>query len=195
MQQSQLLVQRQQQILPIIKCGVFMDKYNHAATKELLKIVQKVCNLENVVSSAENVDWRGQKYKSDIVTIEEVKNVGFEVLDNEIIVFYFGDHMHFEDYSSELEADAPDYVERAKEFLENLLTREIRIEKFYKKGELVRDRFYFCPRNEHTAEEEEYIGGNFYKFWTAVFCKKQLKCEVSKWCYNNVNGCFEKRHM
>ena len=56
----------------------------------------------------------------------EENNVSFEVLDNEIIVFYFTDHYHFEDYSSELEEGEDDYIKRAKDFLIELFENQIK---------------------------------------------------------------------
>ena len=76
---------------------------NYETTKELLEVIDQYIENANITISTENQDWKGEKYESDFVTIDEKNSVGFEVFDNEIIVFYFTDHCHFEDYSSDLE--------------------------------------------------------------------------------------------
>ena len=155
---------------------------NYRQTRELLTAISPYYEADNIVTSTENLDWRGEKYQSDLVMLDEEHNIGFEVLDNEIIIFYFQDHVHFEDYSSELEDGEPDYVVRAKEFLVNLFTREIRIEEYYKKNELVRDSYYFIM-----PDGDEYIGGTYYKFLAAVFCKKSLQKKTRVWKFNEKN--------
>ena len=164
-----------------------MAEYNYIQTIELMDAINKLCNIDAVKVSMENTDWRGKKYKSDVVTLELEHNIGFEVLENEIIVFYFKDHTHFEDYSSDLDADEPDYVARAIEFLVNLFTSKIRIEEYYTKDKLVRDRFYFI-----LPDGDEYIGGTFYKFWTAILCKKKLQKKIHVWAYNKITKRFEE---
>ena len=72
---------------------------------------------DRYILEPQNTTWRLKKYISDSVTIDEENHVGFEVFDNEIIFFYFTEHCHFEDYTSDLEDDEPDYTERAKAFL------------------------------------------------------------------------------
>ena len=68
----------------------------------------------------------------NLVMVDSENNVGIEVFDNEIIIYYFTDHYHFEDYSSELEEGDKDYVERAKCFLKELFEEQIRRIEYYK---------------------------------------------------------------
>lgn len=161
-------------------------EYNYIHTRELMETVQEFCNLDMIAVSTENVDWRGNAYKSDVVTLDVEHNIGFEVLDNEIIIFYFEDHTHFEDYSSDLQDGEPDYVARAKEFLMKLFAQKIRIEKYYKKNALVKDSYYFI-----LPESEEYIGGTHWKLFSALFCKKSLQKEVRVWEFNKLTKKFE----
>lgn len=154
-----------------------MTEYNYEQTTELLDAIKPLCNIDSATSTTE---------KSDFVTLEAEHNVGFEVFENEIIIFYFKDHVHFEDYSSEREEGEPDYVERAKDFLVNLFTKEIRIEEYYKKDELVKDCYYFV-----TSEGDEYIGGTYWKFLPAVFGKKHLQKKVQIWTYNKECNLFK----
>ena len=96
---------------------------NYETTKELLEVIDQYIENANITISTENEDWKGKKYESDFVTIDEKNNVGFELFDNEIIVFYFTDHCHFEDYSSDLEDGDDDYIKRAKDFIVKLFEK------------------------------------------------------------------------
>ena len=89
---------------------------NFEITNELIDTIKPYTENATITISTENNDWKGRAYKSDFITIDDKNNVGFEVFDNEIIVFYFTDHYHFEDYSSELEDGDDDYIKRAKFF-------------------------------------------------------------------------------
>lgn len=161
-------------------------EYNYTQTVELLEAVREFCNEDVVKVSTDNTDWCGKAYKSDLITLESEHNVDFEVFDNEIIVYYFKDHTHFEDYSSELQEGEPDYIVRAKEFLRRLFTQKIRIEKYYKKDALVKDSYYFVSQ-----EDEEYIGGTHWKLFTALFCKKSLQKEIQVWEFDKLTKRFE----
>ena len=76
---------------------------NFKITNELIDTIKPYTENAIITLSTDNKDWKDRDYKSDFVTIDEKNNFGFEVFDNEIIVFYFTDHYHFEDYSSDLE--------------------------------------------------------------------------------------------
>ena len=99
---------------------------NFETTSVLLEVLKPY--LENTVVdvSTDNADWRNRNYKSDLVTIDANNHVGFEVLEKEIIAFYFTDHYHFEDYTSELQDGEENYIERAKHFLKELFEYKIR---------------------------------------------------------------------
>ena len=64
---------------------------NFEITNELIDTIKPYTENATVTISTDNKDWKGRDYKSDFVTIDEKNNVGFEVFDNEIIVFYFTD--------------------------------------------------------------------------------------------------------
>lgn len=83
---------------------------NFETTTQLIDILKPHIVAGKITTSTENKAWKGRSYKSDYVTIDERNNVGFEVFDNEIIVFYFTDHVHFENYTSELEEGEDDYI-------------------------------------------------------------------------------------
>ena len=61
---------------------------NFEITNELIDTIKPYTENVTVKISTDNKDWKGRDYKSDFVTFDEKNNVGFEVFDNEIIVFY-----------------------------------------------------------------------------------------------------------
>lgn len=132
--------------------------------------------LSNVSVSAE----------SDLVFIDEKHGVGFEVLENEIIVFYFTEHEHFEDYSSALEEGDPTYIERAVDFLKNLLTRPVRHVEYYKGRTLAKEKYFFIKENG----EEEYFGGTWFGLSSFInpFAKKSEQSIT--WFFNREKGVF-----
>ncbi len=91
--------------------------------------------VDNLHVQTESTNWRGKKYKCDYVQIIKNDNIRFEVLENEVIAFFFIDHIHFEDYSFELEDGQPDYISRAQEFFEKLFTLPIERKRFNKERE------------------------------------------------------------
>lgn len=102
---------------------------NYETTKHILEKLKPYVDIENLDISTESTGWKGRKYKADYIKIDEKHNVGFEVTDRSIIVFYFSDHSHFDNYTSD-ENDI-DYIGWAMEFLENLFTLPIRhVEKY-----------------------------------------------------------------
>ena len=100
-------------------------------TSEILEVLKPYLGNANV------------SINDDFVMIDEKNHVGFDVMENEIIVFYFTDHMHFEDYTSELEEGEDDYIKRAKDFLIELLTYTIRHDEFFKGKKKSND--VICP--------------------------------------------------
>ena len=161
---------------------------NFKITNELIDTIKPYIENATVTISSDNKDWKGRDYKSDFVTIDANNNVGFEVLENEIIVFYFTDHCHFEDYSSELQDGEDDYAQRAKKFLIDLFTNEIRYVSVYKGKKLFCEKYYFaCP--DGTIER---IGGTWWGFakFLNPFAKKIENTTVYK--YDKANQTFKR---
>lgn len=123
----------------------------HEITKQLLNLLTPYTPNATIAVTSEK--------GSDFVTIDEHNNVGFEVFDNEIIVSYFTDHCHFEDYSSELQEEQEDYIQRAKEFLLKLFQYRIRHIRNYKGKRLVSEK-YFTVYGD--GQKDEYIGGTWW---------------------------------
>lgn len=150
---------------------------NFSITNEILGLL----NLKNATVTCEC----DERKKSDYVIIDAENNVGFEVFDGEITVFYFTDHRHFEDYSSENQEDG--YQNRAKDFLINLFENKIKHIKSYKGKKLAEEKYYMI----YSDNREEYIGGTWWGLVRLInpFAKKQNKTTVYK--FNGDNGCFE----
>ena len=155
-------------------------------TNELIDTIKSYTENATVTISTENKDWKGRNYESDFVTIDKKNNVGFEVFDNEIIVFYFTDHYHFEDYSSELE-DGDDYIKRAKNFLIELFENQIKYIEIYRGKKLATEKYYFV----YSDNTEERIGGTWWGLerFLNPFAKKIEKITFYK--FNKDKGCFE----
>ncbi len=114
----------------------------HEITKELIKAVTPYIIPDNITISTNITNCKSGKYYSDLVTAEQKHRVGFEVFDNEIIVFYFTDHCHFEDYSSNSSDIEDNYIIRAKKFIVELFTLPIRHVETYKCDKLVSEKYY-----------------------------------------------------
>ena len=162
---------------------------NFEATKQLLDVVGRFIQIENInVQSDGNRDWRGREYIADYVEIikEQPNRIGFEVVEEEIVIFFFTDHIHFEDYSSALNNDGPDYVARAIEFLKMLFTLPIE-RRYTTKGEkITRDASYFILSN---GKRESCAGITFSSAGLKNIFKKSVKhIEIKK--FDNQIGDF-----
>lgn len=164
-----------------------MIESNYSITENLLNIVREFAPNSTIQISSSNKDWQGREYKSDYITIDEKNHVGFEVFENEIIAFYFSEHHHFEDYSSSPAEDEPDFVDRMRIFLRNLLTCTIRHEKTYKGKVLIKERYIFI----HKDKTEECPAGYWiHNLFIRVIPFLSKQSEYRLWKYNDQNGFF-----
>ena len=118
------------------------EKVNFIATEKIVEFTDKfIPKSQYVVQTDGHKDYLGRSYTADYVEIikQSPCHIAFEVVENEIIIFYFGDHIHFEDYSSELEQGMPNYVDRAIEFLEMFFRYPIERRYTSKGNKVVRD--------------------------------------------------------
>ncbi len=141
---------------------------NYITTEKILNALRPVCDLSNISITTENKDWKGRTYKSDYVTIIKTHNIGFEVFDNEIIVFYFTGHCHFEDYSSTHKNDE-DYISSAIDFLTKLFTLSIRYSKVTRGNKIKREEYFFVMQN---GQEESLAGPSLRLFGGNLFIRK-----------------------
>lgn len=162
---------------------------NFTITSELLETIKSYTENATVTISTDNKDWKGRDYESDFVTLDKENNVGFEVFHNEIIVFCFTDHYHFEDYSSELEDGEDDYIKRAKDFLVELFENKIKYIQVYKGKKLATEKYYIV----YSDNTEERIGGIWWGLerFLNPFAKKTEKTTIYK--FNKLCGCFEEK--
>lgn len=107
---------------------------NYTATKEILDVVSKYVDTSNLKVSTVNENWKGENYESDFVEIIKENGISFEVFQGEIIVFFFNDHIHFYDIDDMYDVN---YLDRAKDFFDQLFTYEIVSEEYYKGKKLV----------------------------------------------------------
>ncbi|MBQ3563459.1 MAG: hypothetical protein IJA21_02490 [Clostridia bacterium] len=160
---------------------------NFEITNKLIDTIKPYLENAKITISTANKDWKGRKYKSDFVTIDEKNNVGFEVFENEIIMFYFTDHYHFEDYSSELVDGGDDYVKRAKVFIIELFENKIKYIQVYKGKKLATEKYYIV----YSDNTEERIGGTWWGLARILnpFAKRAEKTTIYK--FNKEKGFFE----
>jgi len=114
---------------------------NYETTKQVLEKLKPYIDTEQINILTENTDWKGKKYNSDLVKLDEKHDVSFEVTERSIIVFYFTDHEHFDNFTSE--EDDVEYIDWAIEFLINLFTLPIRHVEKYKGKKLSSEKYYF----------------------------------------------------
>ena len=163
---------------------------NFETTSVLLEALKPYLKNSVVDISTDNVDWRNRNYKSDLVTIDKNNDVGFEVFENEIIAFYFTDHYHFEDYTSELEDEDENYIERAKHFLQELFEYKIRHIEYYK-GKTLSSEKYFIIYND--GRKDECVGNTWYGLCNFInpFSKKTMRSTT--WQFDKSKGVFTTR--
>lgn len=119
---------------------------NFEITKQILEKLEPYVDIINLDIETSVFDWRGQKYKSDFVLLNQEHNVGFQVYEREVVVFCFGEHQHFNNYTED-ETDL-DYIAWAIEFLENLFTLPTKRIQKYKGKELVSEKYSFIKNGK-----------------------------------------------
>lgn len=159
---------------------------NFKTTSWLIEELKPYIQHETITVRFEIKNWKKRNYKSDYVTVDKTNNVGFEVFDNEIIAFYFSDHYHFEDYSSEIKECEDNYTKRARAFLIKLFTTRLRHLETYRGKRLSSVKYYFIYDNK----DDEYIGGTWFGFKKFInpFAKKTEKSSI--WFYDKQKGMF-----
>ena len=160
---------------------------NYSVTKELLDTIKPMVSEDTININTKNTDWRGKEYYSDFVTIDDKNGVGFEVLENEIIMFYFAEHHHFEDYSYELEDGQPDYIARAKDFLKDLFCCTITQQKVFKGKALISEKYIFTlPDGTTECPAGVWVHGVLIRL--VPFLKKRT--ENKSWRFDKDKTCF-----
>lgn len=163
---------------------------NFETTSILSEAIQPYIENSTVEIAIGNKDWRNRDYKSDFVSIDAINHVGFEVFENEVIVFYFTGHSHFEDYSSELQAGDDNYIERSKSFLKDLFENKIRHVEYYK-GKTLSSEKYFLLYND--GRDDECIGNTWFGLSKLInpFARKSM--DSTTWQFDISKGVFTTR--
>lgn len=154
-------------------------------TEQILDALLDVCELRHISISTENTDHRGRPYRSDLVVIESEHKIGFEVFDHEIIAFYFNDHHHFEDYTSDLSDDEPNYIQRAIEFLRRFFTSPLQFLEKRKGRHIIRSEWFFLLPD---GRKESIAGPWLERPFTNPFTKPSIS--LTNWYYNKFSGHF-----
>lgn len=154
-------------------------------TKHILDALGDIIDPRHISISTENTSWRGRPYRSDYVVIEQEHNIGFEVFHNEIIACYFGDHCHFEDYTSDLIEGMPPYPQRAIEFLRRFFTTPLQHLEKRKGTRVLRSEWFFLLPD---GRKESLAGPWFGKIIANPFIRPRI--ELTNWYYNKFAGRF-----
>lgn len=163
---------------------------NFKTTAMLLESIQPYIENCDIKITAESTDWFKRSINSDLVIIDTENHVGFEVFENEIIVFYFTDHCHFEDYSADLSDGQHNYIERATSFLTELFRYKLRHIEYFKGEALYREK-YILMNND--GREDEYIGDTWFGLSAFInpFGKKSM--HSATWQFDILRGVFTTR--
>ena len=121
-------------------------------TEQLLRKIEQYVSTDQI-KIQETTAYLGNAV--ELVTIMDEPRIGFEVAEDSVIFYFFSDHIHFDDYCTELEYGEPNYLSRAEEFVDNLFTLPIRRRYIRKGTKVVYDQSWFV----HSDGEEESIAG------------------------------------
>lgn len=160
---------------------------NYEITKELIETITPYIVPDSITISTNKMNWKGSKYYSDLVTADQKHRVGFEVFDNEIIVFYFTDHCHFEDYSSNSSDIDDNYIKRAKKFIIELFTLPIRHVETYKGKKLISEKYYIVHPDGREESKTGVICNSIIRQLNP-FIKKTTT--MTTWQYDNSKETF-----
>ncbi len=154
---------------------------NFKATEKLISVTGNFIDSDNYSIQTEgHKNYIGVEYTADYVKIidDPHNSVSFEVTEDDITVFFFTDHAHFNDYCCELKDNEPDYVERAAEFLEKLFTLPIERKYTLKGTKVIRDESWFIQ----SQTEKESCAGTTFSFAGIknIFKKKRTVAEAKR---------------
>ncbi|MBQ8683328.1 MAG: hypothetical protein IJ518_02280 [Clostridia bacterium] len=121
-------------------------------TKRILSKIGRYVSVDSV-SVEQTTDYCGNPV--ELITISKDVNVGFEAAEESVIFYFFSDHVHFDDFSVELEGDEPNFLARAESFVDDLFTLPIH-RRYSRKGtRVVSDQSWFVQK----SGKEESIAG------------------------------------
>ena len=163
---------------------------HYETTAALLEVMKPYIGNAAVEISTDNKDWLGRDDRSDFVSIDPENSVGVQIYENAIIVFYFTDHYHFDDDACDLAQGAADYIERAKAFLKDLFTCEIRHVECYRGRHLASEQYFM---QYHDGREEEQIGNIWYGLARPISLFGKKSTHSTMWQFDPGKGVFTTR--
>ena len=166
---------------------------NFLVTERIIDFTDKfISKSQYTVQTEGHKDYLGKVYTADYVEIivQPPYQIAFEVVENEITIFYFDDHIHFEDYSSQLEEGMPNYVDRAIEFLEKIFKYPIEQRKTLKGNKVIRDETLFIT----SENEKESICVTYSCAGLRNLFKKRIKT-VKRFAFDVETKSFREVHI
>lgn len=158
---------------------------NFEITATLLDLLAPYVEQSDISVYAQNMDLPCGYHKSDYVIIDKRNHVGFEILEKEIIVFYFTGHRHFKDNPSEAKNGNSTYVQRATAFLMDLFTQRIRHLEYYKGNTLYSEKYFILYSDK---KDSKCIENTHFAKFINIF-KKRRK-ESTTWQFDPTYGVF-----
>ncbi len=157
---------------------------NYQETKEILNALSKYLDVSKLEISTKNSDWKGREYESDLVHVIKDSGITFEVFENEIIVYFLKDHIHF--YKMDDNEDVT-YLARTIEFFEQLFTCKVVREEYYKGKALICNKHKLIYPDGKIVDD---LGVTYYGFLHLInpFLKK--KKVVTVWRFDKETATF-----
>ncbi len=155
---------------------------NYQGTKFLLDAISPYIDPGRVSMSEVSLDRNRRSQRSDIVTLVEKTNVGFEVTQDEVIISFFTAQERFENHLADLKSADHDRFERAGEFLVRLFTLPIRHTAVWRGKKLRCEQFCLL----HPSGKEECYGNMSEGF--DLF--RRNRSAVKIWQYDPNLACF-----
>ena len=166
-----------------------MIKLNFKTTSIIINELKKYIDFSIIKVSTNYKISHSRECKSDLITIDANNHIGFEVFENEIIVFYFTNHTHFDDNSLELQNGEQNYVERAKELLINLFKYKIRHIKFYKGKTFYYEKYLII----YNDGREECIGKTCFSHLKLINPFLHKSIHSTTWQFDKSKNMFSTR--
>ena len=160
----------------------------YGITKQILDALSPFLSEEDVEITAEKhiLDDGSAPEYGDKVILDKENNVWFEVFENEIVLFYFTDHEHFDDYMERPRDGEPDYVERATDFLQRLFTLELRKTETVAGNDMLKVEYAFVSPDGSA----EFLGGTWKQIADA---EPRNEVCVSTWKFDKAQKKFSQK--
>lgn len=146
---------------------------NFTATEKLIATTNKYISSDKYSIQTEgHKNYIGMEYTADYVEILQNPDyfISFEVTKEEIIIFFFSNHIHFNDYG--IEDDNSNYIDSAVEFLDDLFSYPIETHYITKGDRIIRIESFFV---KSPTEKESCAGVSIYPTRIKNVFKRKIK--------------------